>query len=174
MPRRKYHWTEMAVGLGWLTISVFLMEGFHNLPQLVSALQPMTSFLLSDTSIFSGWNRHSPFDTPEAKTLTAVFLLLVPAQIATLFMLARESVCPRAQVKGIAAFSTIMAVVALIQPLVFLWGLSINGPLRIFGKNSSLGVAATIFIVTMAFSYLVRMIPVLLAMLSEHEKAQRN
>jgi len=158
------HWQETPVALGWLVASIVLMVVLENSFSIVSALQPLTTTVLSDARIFSGWNRSAPFDSEAAKTLTAIFLLLVPVQVASLFSVPDESICPKAQAKGIAAFATIVAVAALVQPLVFAWGLSINGPLKIFGKESSWGAAATIWLVTFSFSYLVRMIPILLAM----------
>lgn len=157
-------WQEIPVALGWLVAAIVLMVVLENSFSIVSALQSLTNTVLSDAGIFSGWNRYAPFDSAAAKTLTAIYLLLVPVQVASLFSISKESICPKAQAKGIAAFATIMAVAALVQPLVFTWGLSINGPLKIFGEESSWGAAATIWMATFSFSYLVRMLPILLAM----------
>lgn len=164
MMKTEQSWQEIPIGLGWLVVSIVFMEILEAFDWIVTTLQPLTSILLSDTSIFSGWNRNAPFDTEAAKSLTAIFLLLVPLQIASVFRIPAKSICPRAQTKGVPAFATILAVFFLVQPLVFAWGLSINGPLRVFGKESSWGAAAAICVVTLSFAYAVRMVPVLLTM----------
>lgn len=157
-------WQDLPIALGWLIASSVLMVALEHSDFLVSALWPLTSTLLSEGGVFASWNRSAPFDTAAAKTLTAIFVLLVPVQIATLFSVPPEAICPKAQQNGIAAFAAIMLIAALIQPLVFSWGLSINGPLKIFGKESSLGASAAIWLATFSFSYLARMSPILLAM----------
>lgn len=154
-------WRELPIALGWLALSIVLMIILDNSDSVVSALHPLTSTVLSDAGVFSGWNRIPPFDSPVGRTLTTIFILLVPVQIASFFAIPDEAICPRAQVKGVPAFLVIMLVLALVPLLTFWWGLSVNGPLRIFGKETLLGVAATICVVTLAFSYLVRMIPIL-------------
>lgn len=166
-------WQELPIAIGWLAVSLALMVVLENSDLLVSLLRPLTSTLLCDTSFFSGWNRTAPFDSEAAKTLTVIFLFLIPVQTASLFSVPPAAICPKAQAKGIAAFVAIMVIAALVQPLVFLGGLSINGPLKIFGKESSWGAAAAIWLVTFSFSYVVRMLPILLGMcgLQMHRRA---
>lgn len=161
-------WQELPIALGWLAVAIVLMFVLENSDSLVSAFHPLTSTLLSDRGIFSNWNRSAPFDSEAAKTLTAIFLLLVPVQVASLFSVPPKAICPKAQAKGIAAFTTIMVIAAAVPLLVLAFGLSINGPLKIFGKESSLGASAAIWLVTLSFSYLVRMVPILLSMCSLH------
>jgi len=166
MTKTEQSWQEIPIALGWLVISIVFLEVLDGADWIVITLQPLTSMLLSDASIFSGWNRNAPFDTEAAKSLTALFLLLLPVQIASVFRIPAKSICPKAQAKGIPIFATILAVIVLVQPLVFAWGLSINGPLKVFGKESSWGAAAAICLVTLSFAYAVRMVPVLLTMCS--------
>lgn len=168
----KRNWQEIPVATGWLVACFVLMGVLDNSTRILAVLQPLTSTVLSGEGLFTRWNRFAPFDAPAVKTLTAVFLLLVPVQIASVFMIADTSICPKAQAKGIGAFIAVMSVLALIQPLIFVWGLSINGPLRIFGKNSLWGAAATVFLATFAFSYVVRMLPVLLALCSSKRQVR--
>lgn len=158
----KTDWGVFLIALGWLALSIVLMIVLENSDPIVSALHPLTSAVLSDSGILSGWNRFPPFDSAAAKALTAVFILLVPVQIASFFALPPEVICPKAQAKGVAAYFTIMVILALAPLLTFAWGLSVNGPLKIFGAETSLGASATICVITLAFSYLVRMIPILL------------
>ena len=164
MTETEQNWQEIPIAIGWLVISIVFMEVLEGFDWVVTTLQPLTSILLSGASIFSGWNRNAPFDTEAAKSLTALFLLLVPVQIASVFRIPAKSICPKAQAKGIPVFATVLAVIVLVQPLVFTWGLSINGPLRVFGKDSSWGAAAAICLVTLSLAYAIRMIPILLTM----------
>jgi len=172
MTKSNHGLQEMPVALGWLVVGIVLMAVLENSASIISVLQPLTSFVLSDASIFAGWNRFPPFDSAPAKTLTAIFLLFTPLQIASVFSISEESICPKAQAKGVAVFATIMAVIVLLQTLVFAWGLSINGPLKVFGKESSWGAAAAIWLVTFSFSYLVRMVPILLTMCGLRPKSE--
>lgn len=165
------HWKEVPFLLGWIATSIVLNEALEIFPVLVLSLQPVTAFLLSDLSYFSSWNNSPPFNTAEIRTLTAVLLLLVPVQIFTFFLISHESVLPKVQAKGPLALVTFMFVLAAIPLLTFAWGLSVNGPLKIFGKESSMGAAAAISSVTVAFSYLVRMFPVLLALFDKEKQA---
>jgi hypothetical protein len=142
MSKTNFSAKEVPVFLGWLVASIVLSEALDNFPSLVLSLQPVTAFLLSDLSYFSRWNNKAPFNTAEIRTLTAVFLLLVPVQIFTLFLIPHESVFPKLQAKGVFALATSMVVLVLILLLTFARGLSINGPLKIFGKESSWGAAA--------------------------------
>ncbi len=164
MTNIEQRWYEIPVALSWLFTSIVLMEVLDNVDWLVSALQPLTTLLLTEPSIFSGWNRNAPFNTEVAKTLTALFLLFVPAQTASVFMIPARSICQRAQAKGMLAFAACLTVLLVVQPLVFGWGLSISGPIKVFGRDSSWGAAAAICIVTLSFSYAVRMTPILLTM----------
>jgi len=157
-------WQEIPIALGWLVISIVLMEVLDGADWIVITLQPLTSMVLSDASVFSSWNRNAPFDTEVAKSLTTLFLLLVPAQIASFFRIPAKAICPRTQAKGVPAFATVLVVIVLMQPLIFVWGLSINGPLRVFGKESSWGVAAAICFGTLSLSYAIRMTSVLLTL----------
>ena len=163
-------WQEIPVVLGWLVISIVLMEVLEDSDWLITTIQPLTSMLITDASIFSGWNKNVPFDTEAAKSLTALFLLLVPVQIASVFRIPAKSICPGAQAKGIPAFATILVIIVLVQPLVFTWGLSISGPLKVFGKGSSWGVAAAICFGTFSIAYAVRMVSVFLAMFGMRTK----
>lgn len=170
MTKIEQHWQEIPVAIGWLVTSIVSMELLNAADWLVVTLHPLTSALLSEPSIFASWNMNAPFDTEAAKALTALFLLLMPVQIASVFMIPARSVCSKAQAKGIPAFATVLAVLFLVQPLVFAWGLSINGPIKIFGKESSWGAASAICLVTLSFSYAIRMTSVLLNMFCTQTK----
>lgn len=162
MKKTEPNWQEIPVVLGWLLISLVFMEILGRSDWLIKTLQPLTSTLLSAAGIFSGWNRNPPFNTEAAKSLTALFILLFPVQIASVFRIPAKSIFPGAQAKGFSVFATMLAVIVLLQALVFTWGLSINGPLKVFGKDSSWGAAAAICLVTLSLAYAIRMTPILL------------
>ena len=163
---------DISIVFWWLIVAIVCIVVLKHSDSMVLALEPLTSFVLSDAGIFSEWNRSAPFDSAPARTLTAIYLLLVPFQITSLFLFSKlESSCQKVETKKIAKTALLMGIFALAPVVVSVLGLSVSGPLKIFGTNTSWGAAAAICFITMSISYFVRMIPILLAMCNKNRKS---
>lgn len=148
--------------IAWLMASFLLMLALEASDSFASSLAPFADSVLR---IASAWNQKWPFNTPSAKAHTAIFVLLIPVQIVTLYRIPRDRIFIEPQQKGPGRMLVGMIVLALVPLYASVWGLSLAGGYKFLGK--SLGVAFVVFMVTMCISSIARAFPIYLEMLSE-------
>ncbi|MBL8403526.1 MAG: hypothetical protein JNL16_03165 [Dechloromonas sp.] len=153
--------------IAWLVLSFLLMVALEVSDSLASNLAPLVGNVLK---LVAPWNQSWPFDTPIAKAHTAIFVLLIPVQIITLFNIPRNRFLVEPQQKGPGRLLGMMAVFSLVPCFAYLWGLSIAGKWKLLGN--SFGVAFVVFLVTICISAVVRAIPIYIEMLSERKHSE--
>lgn len=151
----------------WLALSFLLIAVLEVSDSLASNLAPLADNVLQ---LVAPWNQSWPFDTPVAKAHTAIFVLLIPVQIITLFNIPRHRFLVEPQQKGPGRLLGMMVLFSLVPCFAYLWGLSIAGKWKLLGN--SLGVAFVVFVVTICISAVVRAIPIYIEMLSERKHSE--
>lgn len=150
--------------IAWFMGSVLLMVILKSSDFLVFGLEPFANRVLS---LVASWNQAWPFNTPSARVHTAIFILLIPVQIVTLYKIPRDHFLVEPQKKGPGRLLGMMILLGLVPIFAYTWGLSLAGAYKFLGN--SLGVAAVVFIVTMCISSIARAVPIYIEMLSERK-----